>query len=150
MTPAKVCAVCSRPLNLFTPTGSWIHADRRDDDHPPVPVDPADIPPTLHCDFCYAEPAVGRLPVTPIELAPGHLSDPGWAVCAPCKRLIARGRWPQLIHRAARAAATHLTQMSGDGAARPHAPASLAAITAQLTAMYAQVQAHITGPIGPL
>jgi hypothetical protein len=150
MTGAMVCAVCARPLNLFTPTGTWIHATPDVDDHPPVPVAPADVPPVSRCDICYGEPVAARLPVAPFEFAEGYMSDEAWILCAPCQALIDHGRWARLTRRAARAIAGHLTRMRDQHTADIDGPIDLAAITAQLTVLLTQLRANITGPIQPL
>lgn len=56
----QACAVCGHMLaHQRSSFGEvrWLHSQRDDEDHPPVPVAPSEIHPIIRCDFCLAEGA---------------------------------------------------------------------------------------------
>jgi len=142
----RVCAVCARVLDLVEHDGAvrgWQHtmADQPED-HPAVPVAPADVHAALRCDFCLADDPRWDIPARTFvyDGAPGAGSDGDWAACDACAELIRRHRWTMLRQRAVAA----FVDRHG------LAPEQEQRMGRALGRLYRQLRANMLGPPRPI
>lgn len=132
----RVCAVCSRVLDEVEGKG-WRHplTGGEPADHPAVPVLDTEVPARGLCDFCSADGTAWVLPVRDFATVPGVSASRGdWAACDACASLIRRGKWNELLDRAAH----YFTLRHG-----PMPPE----MRSSLRRLYAAVRRNATGPL---
>lgn len=134
----RKCATCGRVLEFVQSARYYRHTstDRRNEDHPPVPVPLAEGPTRGRCDFCFAEDPAWVLPVRQFKALPHDESSPDWATCTDCKVLIEANQWNALLRRAV------VSWESRNG----RAPDLL---VLNLKLLYRDVRKNVTGGIQP-
>lgn len=142
--PPKMCVVCGRVLDWTdAPTGSgWTHPllDQVNEDHAPVPVDPADAPEQMRgrCDFCAQEHPAFIVPARSfLSPFPGSASEGDWAACKDCADAISCDHWDKVTVRAIRG-----YRAKTGRAMEPE-------LRIAVWQMYQQLRENITGPVRP-
>lgn len=144
--PDKVCGVCGRYLDGYqsSPGGpvdyrhtGWDASREGADDHPPVPVDPSELPGRPRCDFCHADltPEVPGwiVPVALFGTGQNAQSNPDWLACDDCVRLVETDQWSALVRRAVQAWEER------------HAASAPSGVSTQIGRLYRQVRKNMTG-----
>jgi hypothetical protein len=141
--PPMRCAVCGLPLDQFRSADgeelTYIHSRPvEQDDHIAVPVAIDEIVGASRCDFCdspedefivlaesFQMPYQGAIGGQLVD----QNSSGNWAACAPCKNLVERRAWGQLVTRV-----------------KQNAPAQARSIPRKVyLALYEELDKHITG-----
>lgn len=114
--PRYACAVCYRVLDHVAGAG-WCHTqlDRKDEDHPAVPVPADEITVHARCDFCSTDGVTHELVSVRIGSkvfggapVPASTYDEKWACCPACATDILHDEWGAVLERSLQLAPAEL------------------------------------------
>lgn len=133
----KYCAVCGFVLDHRASTDEWLHVHTGRQDHIPVPVERSELHAiNVCCDICDGQPVTHEWPADDFTVVGTDArSVGGWALCADCAPLAARGDLRRLVTRG-------MVSVRDKGLRR--VPRKM------LERQYDELSKHLTGPPRPV